>query len=127
MVESLQFQAGNMFIISRPPLKPSSNDRCQPVDYSNSERALIMMNVSWFYYFGRFIEFFDTFFFVLRKKFRQVSFLHVAHHAVMPMFMWPFVRLDTSFFKMILLKLMITSQVHARRSLYVCWSLKLTW
>lgn len=34
--------------------------KCQPVDYSNSDMALRMVNVCWFYYFSKFTEFFDT-------------------------------------------------------------------
>jgi len=62
--------------------------RCQPVDYSRSEVAMRMLHVCWWYYFSKFTEFFDTFFFVLRKKFDQVSLLHVIHHGCMPMSVW---------------------------------------
>ncbi|XP_055381230.1 elongation of very long chain fatty acids protein AAEL008004-like isoform X2 [Condylostylus longicornis] len=62
--------------------------RCQPVDYSNSPRTIIMVNASWWYYFSKFTEFFDTIFFVLRKKTSQVSTLHVIHHGCMPMSVW---------------------------------------
>ena len=34
--------------------------RCQPVDYSDSEQAKRMLSVSWWYYFSKFTEFFDT-------------------------------------------------------------------
>ncbi|KAG6446370.1 elongation of very long chain fatty acids protein AAEL008004 isoform X3 [Manduca sexta] len=47
-----------------------------------------MVNVCWWYYFSKFTEFFDTVFFVLRKKFDHVSTLHVIHHGVMPMSVW---------------------------------------
>ena len=60
------------------------NWRCQPVDRTRSESALRMINVSWWYYFSKFTEFFDTFFFVLRKRYDQVSTLHVIHHGIMP-------------------------------------------
>jgi hypothetical protein len=84
------------------------NWRCQPVDHSRSEKAMrvrdflryfkgtIILNVncifinyqmaaaSWLYYFSKFTEFFDTFFFVLRKRYDQVSTLHVIHHGIMP-------------------------------------------
>ncbi|CAH0388611.1 unnamed protein product [Bemisia tabaci] len=64
------------------------NLRCQPVDYSDSPRTLRMVRVCWWYYFSKFTEFFDTIFFVLRKKTRHVSLLHVIHHGVMPMSVW---------------------------------------
>lgn len=62
--------------------------RCQPVDYSNSPMALRMARGCWWYYFSKFTEFFDTIFFVLRKKNSQVSKLHVIHHGVMPLSVW---------------------------------------
>jgi hypothetical protein len=42
----------------------------------------------WWYYFSKFTEFFDTIFFVLRKKNDHISTLHVIHHGVMPMSVW---------------------------------------
>uniref|UniRef100_A0A8D9BTW9 Elongation of very long chain fatty acids protein n=1 Tax=Cacopsylla melanoneura TaxID=428564 RepID=A0A8D9BTW9_9HEMI len=42
----------------------------------------------WWYFFSKFTEFFDTFFFVMRKKYDQVSTLHVIHHGVMPLSTW---------------------------------------
>jgi len=62
--------------------------RCQPVDYSNTPKALRMARACWWYYFSKFIEFTDTFFFILRKKFNHVSLLHVIHHGCMPMSVW---------------------------------------
>ncbi|XP_049781491.1 elongation of very long chain fatty acids protein AAEL008004 isoform X1 [Schistocerca nitens] len=64
------------------------NFRCQPVDYSNNPKTLRMVHACWWYYFSKFTEFFDTFFFVLRKKNSHVSTLHVIHHGVMPMSVW---------------------------------------
>lgn len=62
--------------------------RCQPVDYSRSPSAMRMANVCWWYFFSKFTEFFDTLFFVLRKKNSQVSTLHVIHHGCMPFSVW---------------------------------------
>ncbi|BFZ17105.1 hypothetical protein BsWGS_20144 [Bradybaena similaris] len=61
---------------------------CQPVDYSNSPQALRMVNACWLFYISKFIELLDTIFFILRKKFNQVSFLHVFHHGIMPISWW---------------------------------------
>jgi len=63
--------------------------RCQPVDYSNSPKALLMIHCCYIYYLSKFSEFIDTFCFVARKKFNQVSLLHVVHHGIMPMSVWP--------------------------------------
>lgn len=62
--------------------------RCQPVDYSNHPSTLRMVHACWWYYFSKFTEFFDTIFFVLRKKNDHVSTLHVIHHGCMPMSVW---------------------------------------
>lgn len=62
--------------------------RCQPVDYSYSPLAMRMARGCWWYYFSKFTEFFDTIFFVLRKKSDHVSTLHVIHHGCMPMSVW---------------------------------------
>lgn len=43
-----------------------------------------MASGCWWYYFSKFTEFFDTFFFVMRKRYDQVSTLHVIHHGIMP-------------------------------------------
>lgn len=64
------------------------NYKCQPVDYSSSVEAIGMAHLAWWYYISKFIEFCDTIFFVLRKKFSHVSTLHVIHHGVMPMSVW---------------------------------------
>jgi len=44
--------------------------------------------VVWLVLVSRFFDFFDTMFFVLRKKFSHVSFLHVFHHTVVPIGFW---------------------------------------
>lgn len=62
--------------------------RCQPVDYSQAPSAMRTARGCWWYYISKFTEFFDTFFFVLRKKYDHVSTLHVIHHGVMPMSVW---------------------------------------
>lgn len=42
------------------------------------------MFMGYTYYVSKFLDLFDTVFFVLRKKTRNVSGLHVFHHSVMP-------------------------------------------
>ncbi|XP_060527570.1 elongation of very long chain fatty acids protein AAEL008004-like [Cylas formicarius] len=54
---------------------------CQPVDYSNDKYAVQLLNVFHWTYFLKVIELIETVFFVLRKKYNQVSPLHVYHHA----------------------------------------------
>ncbi|CAG2066713.1 unnamed protein product, partial [Timema podura] len=45
-------------------------------------------NAVWWYYFSKLIEFCDTFFFILRKKSNQLTFLHVYHHSTMFSLWW---------------------------------------
>ncbi len=47
--------------------------RCQPVDYSDSPKAMRMVSCCWIYYISKFAEFMDTFYFVAKKKFSQVN------------------------------------------------------
>lgn len=47
-----------------------------------------MANAVHFYFMCKLIELLDTVFFVLRKKNRQISSLHVYHHALMPICGW---------------------------------------
>lgn len=42
----------------------------------------------WWYYFSKLLEFCDTFFFILRKKNNQLTFLHVYHHSTMFSLWW---------------------------------------
>ena len=62
--------------------------RCQPVDYSNNPKALLMLHATYFYYLSKFTEFIDTFCFVAKKKDKHVSMLHVVHHGTMPLCGW---------------------------------------
>ncbi|XP_050437307.1 elongation of very long chain fatty acids protein AAEL008004-like isoform X2 [Adelges cooleyi] len=62
--------------------------KCQPVDYTDKPSTVRMVHACWWYYFSKFTEFMDTIFFVLRKKDRNISTLHVIHHGVMPMSVW---------------------------------------
>lgn len=61
---------------------------CQPVDYTDSDDAIGMASIAWWYYITKFVEFSDTIFFVLRKKYSHISTLHVIHHGIMPMSVW---------------------------------------
>ena len=63
--------------------------RCDDVDYDDrSEPAMRMSSVIWLYFFSKIVEFLDTFFFILRKKDDQITFLHVYHHSTMVMIFW---------------------------------------
>ena len=51
-----------------------------------------MLRAAYWFYISKFIDFFDTIFFVLRKKNNQITMLHIIHHGLLPMSVWPGVR-----------------------------------
>ncbi|KAG7299706.1 hypothetical protein JYU34_016704 [Plutella xylostella] len=61
---------------------------CQPVDYSDTPKAIREASIVQLYYLTKILDLLDTVFFVLRKKFNQVSFLHVYHHTGMVVLIW---------------------------------------
>ncbi|RWS28650.1 elongation of very long chain fatty acids protein-like isoform X1 [Leptotrombidium deliense] len=63
--------------------------KCDLVDRrSRNFIDLYKIQLGWFFLMTKFVDFFDTFFFILRKKERQISGLHVFHHSCMPAFVW---------------------------------------
>ncbi|CAH1981320.1 unnamed protein product [Acanthoscelides obtectus] len=54
---------------------------CQPIDYSNRPTAIRMATAFYYIYLLKMVELIETVFFCLRKKFNQVSGLHIYHHA----------------------------------------------
>ncbi|XP_055933909.1 elongation of very long chain fatty acids protein AAEL008004-like [Argiope bruennichi] len=67
--------------------KPTSKWFCR-IDNHNDPDALRLAELGWWFFFMKFIEFADTIFFVLRKKSKHISTLHVVHHAVVPIAVW---------------------------------------
>lgn len=61
---------------------------CEECDYSESPRNTRMINVAWWFWISKHIEFFDTYFFILKKKWEHVSTLHVVHHTLMAYTWW---------------------------------------
>ncbi|XP_065178899.1 very long chain fatty acid elongase 4-like [Sycon ciliatum] len=61
---------------------------CSAVDYAPTAAATRLARVCWVYYVSKVVEFFDTLFFILRKKQEQISFLHVYHHVTMFIWWW---------------------------------------
>lgn len=53
----------------------------QPIDYSANGYRLGML--IYVHYTNKYVEMFDTFFMMLRKKNAQMSFLHIYHHALL--------------------------------------------
>ncbi|XP_004928326.1 elongation of very long chain fatty acids protein 7 isoform X1 [Bombyx mori] len=50
----------------------------------------------WKYMVTKVLDLFDTVFFVLRKKYSQITFLHVYHHVFMVMITWSSLKYDPS-------------------------------
>ena len=64
---------------------------CNPIDFSSTEdgeHEYEILKLIYIYYLSKLIDFSDTFFMVVRKKFDQVSFLHVYHHSSMLVIWW---------------------------------------
>ncbi|XP_015782046.1 elongation of very long chain fatty acids protein AAEL008004 [Tetranychus urticae] len=58
---------------------------CGPVDPNTSNlKDNLTVYLGYIYFLTKIVDFGDTIFFVLRKRFHQASFLHVFHHGVMP-------------------------------------------
>ncbi|CAF4756039.1 unnamed protein product [Pieris macdunnoughi] len=62
--------------------------KCQPVDFSPTPEAMRVARGVYIYFLAKMTELLDTVFFVIRKKERQITFLHLYHHTVMPMISW---------------------------------------
>ena len=47
-----------------------------------------VLSLGWWYFFSKFVDLLDTAFFILRKKDKQVTALHVIHHSTLPFLSW---------------------------------------
>ncbi|EGI57586.1 PREDICTED: elongation of very long chain fatty acids protein AAEL008004 [Acromyrmex echinatior] len=61
---------------------------CEGVDFSYKPYPLRVARGVYIYFLAKLTELLDTVFFVLRKKDKQITFLHIYHHTVMPMASW---------------------------------------
>ncbi|XP_064482745.1 very long chain fatty acid elongase 7-like [Ornithodoros turicata] len=66
---------------------------CQGMSYSTDERSLNIVYYGYFYFFVRVLDFLDTIFFVLRKKFDHITRQHVSHHSLVVLNGWLFLTL----------------------------------
>ncbi|GJQ76025.1 hypothetical protein Trydic_g18078 [Trypoxylus dichotomus] len=60
---------------------------CTDYDLTPSKLNIRMATAFWSFYLSKIIDLADTVFFVLRKKWNQLSFLHIYHHSSM-IFNW---------------------------------------
>jgi len=67
---------------------------CQNVEPSAKLNSvdMRMTRATYLYFLCKFTEFFDTWFFLAQKKFRNVSVLQVFHHGIMPCYTYAMVR-----------------------------------
>lgn len=59
-----------------------------PSDESNSINDLWHLKLYYVYFFTKMLDLADTVFFVLRKKDRQITKLHLYHHSIVPFLGW---------------------------------------
>ena len=62
--------------------------KCQPVEYSKEGYPMRTANAMWLVFISKFIEMLDTFFFIAKGNYRQLSFLHVYHHSTIFPLWW---------------------------------------
>lgn len=55
---------------------------------STDKNEMKVTNALWYYFFSKAIEFMDTILMVIRKRFTQITFLHVFHHSTMLIIWW---------------------------------------
>nr|CAI5857979.1 unnamed protein product [Callosobruchus analis] len=80
---------------------------CEPCRQRYHPDEMQIANAVWWYYFSKLLEFCDTFFFILRKKERQLTFLHVYHHSTMFALWWIGIKWVPTF-----LPAMVNSAIH---------------
>ena len=67
---------------------------CQNIELDSNlgSPGMRMAWVCYLYFLSKFLEFCDTFFFILRKKYSHVSTLQLLHHGLMPIYGYVLVR-----------------------------------
>jgi elongation of very long chain fatty acids protein 4 len=61
---------------------------CTSIDSQGSPYSIEMNKIIWWFFVLKGVEFLDTIFFLLRKKFHKISFLHIYNHATMFPIWW---------------------------------------
>ncbi|XP_015784314.1 elongation of very long chain fatty acids protein AAEL008004 [Tetranychus urticae] len=70
--------------------------KCRPFDPSSSAtQDRILFYLGYTYYVSKFIDFLDTVYFVLRKKYSHITPLHVFHHTMMPFWCYIFFKFSS--------------------------------
>ncbi|GFQ72217.1 elongation of very long chain fatty acids protein AAEL008004 [Trichonephila clavata] len=69
-----------------------SKNSCTTLDLINDANTYRLAEITWWFFLTKYIELADTVFFVLRKKDRQLSRLHLVHHSTVPILVWGLLR-----------------------------------
>nr|XP_024657401.1 elongation of very long chain fatty acids protein 4-like [Maylandia zebra] len=86
----------DMVILGEPETTRSPKEGCTGQVETEQVKAPVSLSSGiapvagtlWRYFISKGIEYLDTVFFILRKKFNQVTFLHVYHHCSMFTLWW---------------------------------------
>lgn len=65
---------------------------CIEIDYSDEVNPIQIARTIWMYHISRLIDLLETVFFVLRKKDKQATFLHIYHHLLIYFMSWIIVK-----------------------------------
>ncbi|GIY34613.1 elongation of very long chain fatty acids protein 7 [Caerostris darwini] len=72
---------------------------CKDTVVTKKDYTYLMATCGWVIYLLKYLEFLDTIFFILRKKDKLITNLHVIHHASLPLCGWIFFRTERSGFQ----------------------------
>ncbi|CAF0733001.1 unnamed protein product [Didymodactylos carnosus] len=61
---------------------------CQKLNVSRKPSEMKVISALWIYFVSKAIEYMDTVFMIIRKRFTQVTFLHCFHHSTMLIIWW---------------------------------------
>ncbi|KAH7637083.1 hypothetical protein HUG17_7289 [Dermatophagoides farinae] len=67
-------------------------ERNEHLDYT--PRTMHVCFLSYLYLLSKYMDLIETIFFILRKKFNQISSLHVYHHAIVPILVHMFIKVS---------------------------------
>ncbi|KAK9504247.1 hypothetical protein O3M35_010622 [Rhynocoris fuscipes] len=80
------------FKYKRTPITALWSNVCHHMsgdEICDSSVFINIVNLEMIYYLNKYMDLLDTVFFSLRKKYSQVSFLHVYHHVIVILSTWP--------------------------------------
>lgn len=85
---------------------------CNAFDYRRRGMAAVL----WIFFMSKIVDFFDTFFIIIRQKWKQLSFLHIYHHITVFLFYW--INMNVAYDGDIYFTIILNSFVHLLMYLY---------